>query len=333
MKYEEIKILAPYPQPHLAGGFARLQQRFSVDIVPFDNLNLKEMLPHYDAYFATLACAMTPAMAAASPRLKVVATPSTGVDHLPLHDLAARHIPVITLREYPQMLTRVTSTAEHAWALLLALMRQLPDAVAAVRNGSWPRNCFLGHQLSGKTLGILGYGRLGKMVAEYGKAFGMNVIWYDTDANVHAAPGTKRVSEEELLSSSDILSIHIHLTEANRSYLNAARMDKMKPAAIIVNTSRGAVIDEPELVRRLENARLGGIAADVIDGEWSEVKNNPLVKYARAHHNAVLTPHCGGVTEEAQFYTLSFIADRLYEYLMEKVIKDVEISADQTKAS
>ena len=322
MKSSEIKILIPYPQPHLRKAFERLQREFTVDIVPFEGLDLGRELPHYDAYFATLACVMTPDMLAAAPRLRVVATPSTGVDHLPIAALMERRIPLITLREYPQILSRVTSTAEHAWALLLALMRQLPEAVAAVRRGTWPRNVFLGHQLSGKTLGILGYGRLGRMVAEYGKAFGMEVIWHDVDNDIKAAPGTCRVTELELLRRSDVLSLHIHLSEFNRGYLNDSRMAEMKPDAVIINTSRGAVIDETALVRRLEARLLGGIAADVIDGEWDNIANNPLVAFARNHANAVLTPHCGGVTEEAQQFTLGFIADRLYEHLAGKEISN-----------
>ncbi len=312
------RVLILYPEAHLQPCFDELRRSFDAEIAAPEAFDLARALPGYDAYLASMACRVTPEMLAAAPRLRVIATPSTGTDHLPREEMAARGIRLISLRDYPEFLEKITSTAEHAWALLLALLRRIPAASRTAASGRWPRNAFLGHQLSGKTLGVVGYGRLGRMTARYGAAFGMRVLFCDTAPELAAEAGCRRVSEAELLREADVVTLHIHLDEANRRWLNRDRLAAMRPGAVLVNTSRGGIVDEAALVDALNSGRLGGAALDVIDGEWdADLARHPLVRYAAAHDNLLLTPHCGGATVEAQQETLGFIARKLLEFLRE----------------
>jgi D-3-phosphoglycerate dehydrogenase len=237
------------------------------------------------------------------------------LDHLDLEAMCRRQIALISLKGDTEFLDQVTATAEMAWCLLLAVVRRLPWACEAARRGSWARDQFRGHQLSGKTLGILGYGRLGRMVAEYGKAFRMQVLACDVRP-VDLAPDVQQVDFDRLLAESNVLSIHIHLTPENRGLLNAAAFARMKPGAVLINTSRGAIVDESALLTALQCGHLLGAGLDVIDGEWREdLNSHALVQHANTHDNLVLAPHIGGITYESQRLAYTHTAEKLAAYL------------------
>jgi D-3-phosphoglycerate dehydrogenase len=283
--------------------------------VPADAHVLADLLPDFDAYFATLHARLTADMIASAPRLKVVVTPSTGLDHLDLPALAEHGVALLSLKDDTEFLDSITATAEMAWGLLLAVARKLPWSFAAAQRGEWARDRYRGMQLSGKTLGLLGYGRLGRIVAEYGKAFRMKVLACDVRP-VQPAPGVRMVDFDALLRQSDVLSLHIHLTEENRGLLDAAACARMKPGALLLNTSRGAIIDEAALLAVLESGRLGGAGLDVIEGEWREdLGAHPLIRYAATHENLVISPHTGGVTCESQYLTIAHMIRKLARFL------------------
>ena len=283
--------------------------------VPAEAQVLADLLPDFDAYFATLHARLTADMIAAAPRLRVVATPSTGLDHLDLDAMREHGVALLSLKDDTEFLDRITATAEMAWGLLLAVVRKLPWSFAAAQRGEWARDRFRGMQLSGKTLGILGHGRLGRIVAEYGKAFRMNVLACDVRP-VAAAPGVRLVDLDTLLREADVLSVHLHLTEANRHFLDAAAFARMKPGAILLNTSRGGVVDETALLAALGSGQLGGAGLDVIEGEWREdLADHPLIRYANTHENLVISPHTGGVTLESQRLTAAHMIAKLARFL------------------
>lgn len=283
--------------------------------VPADAQALADLLPDFDAYFATLHARLTAELIRQSPRLKVVATPSTGLDHLDLQALEECGVALLSLKEDTAFLDSITATAEMAWALLLAVARRLPWSFAAAQRGEWARDRFRGTQLSGKTLGVLGYGRLGRIVAEYARAFRMEVLAADTRA-VSPAPGVRLVDLDTLLAEADVLSAHIHLTEANRHFLDAAAFARMKPGAILINTSRGGIVDETALLAALESGRLAGAGLDVIEGEWrKDLVDHPLIRYASTHENLVISPHTGGVTVESQRLTAAHMIAKLARFL------------------
>lgn len=276
---------------------------------------LTERIGEFDGYVASLHVRVDQHVLAHAPRLRVIATPSTGLDHLAMDDIQQRGIVVLSLKEKTDFLDSVTATAEMAWALLLAVVRRLPWSFAAATSGVWARDRYRGHQLSGKTLGVLGYGRLGRMVADYGKAFRMRVLACDV-RSAPMAPGVERVSFDRLIRESDVLSLHVHLSEETRGMVGSDVLQRMKPGAVLVNTSRGALIDEQALVRALESGPLAGAGLDVIDGEWNrDVKNHILIRYARDHENLVISPHTGGVTEESQAMALAFTVGKLRRFL------------------
>jgi D-3-phosphoglycerate dehydrogenase len=169
-------------------------------------------------------------------------------------------------------------------------------------------------QLSGKTLGVLGVGRLGKMVAAYGNAFRMRVL--GCDLNPISVPDVQQVDFDTLIRQSDVISIHIHLTPVNTRLINEAAFAKMKRGVVIINTSRGAIIDEEAFAKALQSGHVGAAGLDVIEGEWrSDLVNHPLIQYARAHDNLVIMPHVGGCTWESQRAAHTFTANKLADAL------------------
>lgn len=286
-----------------------------VKTLPPDPEVLLQEIVDCDAYIASLHVPVKAEAIAAAKHLRVIATPTTGLDHLDINAMREHGINLICLKEEVDFLSNITCTAEMAWALLLAVVRKLPWSFDAAKRGIWARDKFRGHQLSGKTLGILGYGRLGRIIADIGKGFRMRVLAHDV-RDVTPADGVEMVNFDTLLRESDVLSIHIHLTPENTNLIDSAAFAKMKSDAIILNTSRGAIINEADLIDALENGCIGGAGLDVICGEWNDdLTKHPLIRYANTHDNMVVSPHTGGVTFEAQAMTMRFIADKLADYL------------------
>jgi D-3-phosphoglycerate dehydrogenase len=297
--------------------FAPLADVAEVVSLPADQKVLVEQIGNFDAYFASLAVRADRDVLSRANRLRVIATPSTGTDHIDVNFARERGIGIVCLKDDIDFLNQVTATAELAWALLLAVVRRLPAAVAAAREGNWARDGFRGHQISGNTLGVLGYGRLGRMVAEFGKAFRMRVLACN-DNPVTPAPGVQMVDFDTLFRESDVVSIHVHLTDANRKLVNRDALLKMKRGSIIINTSRGAVIDEPALLDALNSGHLAGAGLDVIEGEWEpNIRDHPLLRYLREHDNVVITPHIGGVTHESQRMAFAHTVKKLKDYLQQ----------------
>ena len=297
--------------------FDALADIAEVTTVPPDRAAVLDRVADIDAYVCALAVRVDREFLDRARRLKVIATPSTGLDHIDMAEVEKRGVTVLSLKNDTEFLDGITATAEMAWALLLAVVRRLPGSFEAAKRGEWARDRFRGHQLSGKTLGILGYGRLGRQVAEFGKAFRMRVLACDV-REVPLAADVRRVTFDELLRTSDVLSIHVHLTEANRGLINASAFAAMKPGAYLINTSRGAIIDEAALLESLQSGRLGGAGLDVIDGEWSDrLADHPLIHYANAHENLVISPHTGGVTVESQRMAYQHTVEKLRAFLVE----------------
>jgi len=298
-----------------------LKEVADVDHLPIDRKVLLERIGDYDAYYGHTDIQLDREIIDKAKRLKVVGAPSTGTDHIDVKLLKERGIELLALTYEYELLDTFTATAECAWALLLASTRRIPAAVETVRRGKWARECFFGPnyekiswQLSGKTLGVLGIGRLGKMVVEYGKAFRMRVL--GCDPKKFSIDGVQRVDFDTLLRESDAISIHVHLRDETRGLLSREAFEKMKEGVVIINTSRGGLIDEAAFLENLESGKISAAGLDIIDGEWLEdINTHPLVRYAQKHDNLLITPHIGGGTIESVADARIFIAKRLAEYL------------------
>lgn len=311
----KAKILCLSEVAHCPHVLDPLREVAEVCVRPARQDILLAEIVNYDAYFAGLCVRVDREVLDKTGKLRVIATPSTGLDHIDLEAAAEHNVAVLSLKNDREFLDGVTATAELAWGLLLACVRKVPSSFGAACNGEWARDRFRGHQLSGKTFGILGYGRLGAMVAEYAKAFRMRVLAHDIREQV--TEGVAFVDKETLFRESDVVSVHVHLTKETIGLVGQREFEWMKDEAILVNTSRGAVIDEKVLLNALESGRLGGAGVDVIHGEWSEnLADHPLIRYARNHDNLIITPHVGGVTYESQAMAFRHTAEKLSAFLI-----------------
>lgn len=268
-------------------------------------------LPAADVYFAPIKVRLDAEMIAAATRLRLVVTASTGSDHADQAALAARGIPFLNLKNDREFLNSITPTAELAFLHILAAARHLRAALEQPLAGRWDSQLVAGRTLYGRTLGVIGVGRLGTWVARYGRAFGMTVL--GTDPSAASWPeGVERVELEPLLERADFISIHVHLTDQTRGLLSAARLERIKPGAALINTSRGALVDEAAVLAALRAGRLAAYGCDVLDGELERpIGTHPLVEYARSHPEVTITPHMGGVSLDALARTAAFTARKI----------------------
>jgi phosphoglycerate dehydrogenase-like enzyme len=266
--------------------------------VPAEPKDVAAALCDADAVLdASMKVKLTPEMLRVAQNLKIISCATTGSDHIARDGLAERGIPVRTLKEDPEVLRNVTPAAELSFALLMALARRLPAAVKHVTQGGWTREQFPGVMLRGKTLGLVGCGRIGGWMARYARAFDMDVIGYDPF--VQKFPESiRKASLEQVFSHSDFVSIHVHLAPETARLASGALIGSMKPGAFLINTSRGAIVDEKPLLAALESGALGGAGLDVLEGE-PDIAGHPLVRYAQTHDNLLITPHVGGFSPDA----------------------------------
>jgi D-3-phosphoglycerate dehydrogenase len=298
-------------------ALVRLQGVARVSLEDLDRAGLEEAIADVDVLWVRLRHRIDRHLLDCAPRLKTVVTPTTGLNHVDTEELARRGITLLSLRGEVEFLRDVRATAEHTIGLLLALLRQLAPAAADTQAGGWRRDRFQGAEIYGKTVGIVGYGRLGRIVSRYLKAFEARVIATDPklpdgyrDGIVEALPLAG------LLAESDIVSLHVDLNTATRGFFTAARFRQMKWASYFLNTARGELIDEAGLLAALREGRLRGAALDVLSHETSAgMGGHPLIEYARRHTDLLITPHVGGCTAESKTKTELFLAQKLADLL------------------
>lgn len=238
--------------------------------------------------------------------LQIVVSATSGFDHFDLQSLKSKGI----VASYTPDANR-ESAASHTWALLLGLTRGLAPAIQALRQGLWRESVPRGFELKGHTLGVIGFGRVGSRVAEYAKAFGVQVIAHDPyveSETIHQA-GVESVGQSELFRASDVISLHVPLTRETYRMINHATLHNMNPEAFLINTSRGGVVEETELAEALDEGLLRGAALDVFETE-------PLSKTSklRGRKNVLLTPHLGGYTDAALEAASHQAVDRIMQW-------------------
>jgi D-3-phosphoglycerate dehydrogenase len=225
---------------------------------------------------------------------------------------------VLSLQGEREFLKEIRATAEHTLGLVLSLLRRLPAAARHVTNGGWSRDPFQGAELHGKTAGIVGYGRLGRIVARYLNAFGCEVLASDPHVDPRLIdPGVRLVSTNELLQSSHLVSLHVNLCAETKGIFGRAAFESMRQGSWFINTARGELVDEDALLDALHSGRLAGAALDVVRGEHGERSpQSPLIAYAAAHENLIITPHLGGCTAESMRKTEVFLAEKVRQRLL-----------------
>ena len=312
---QSFRILIAEPLDFSAEAVRLLEEIGEVELRPCGAEALPAMLREYDVCWFRLAHRIDRRMLADHVRCRVLATPVTGLDHIDLEACAEYGIEVVSLRGEVEFLKNVRATAELTIALALALFRKIPSAAQSVTDGVWNRDLFRGRELFGKIAGIVGMGRLGTIVEGYFQAFGMTVVGCDPRPDLPQEAARCVATLEDLLAQSDLVSLHVPLTESTRHLMGRREFNLMKDGAVLINTSRGGVIDEDALLDALRSGRLAGAALDVLDGEPFISSEHKLVQYACQHSNLLIVPHIGGNTIESFRKTEVFLARRVVETL------------------
>lgn len=291
-------------------GLDALKQAFAVDVrLDLTPDMLKEILPEYDALVVRSQTKVTADVLAHGTKLRVVGRAGTGVDNIDMDAATRAGILVVNAPA-----SNSIAVAELAIGLLLSMARQIPQAHSSMHAGRWERGKFMGWEARGKTLGLLGFGRIGSEVARRARAMEMRVLAYDPFISQERAQqvGVQAVTLETLLRESDAISIHTPLIESTRNLLNADRLAQVKRGAYIVNCARGGIIDEAALYEALERGHVAGAALDV----WAKEPptDNPLI----SHPRVIALPHLGASTEEAQALTAADVAEGVIDALQNR---------------
>jgi D-3-phosphoglycerate dehydrogenase / 2-oxoglutarate reductase len=276
-------------EPIAEAGIDLLRDRFEVDVEP--NGDLAERIAGYDAIVIRSATKLTAEVLQRADRLKVIGRAGVGVDNVDVEEATRRGIVVANAPE-----STVVSAAEHTIGLLVALSRNIPQAHAALKQGRWERSRYGGIELEGKTLGVLGFGRIGQQVARRGLGLGMRVVAYDpfVAKERFRELGIERAeAPEDVYGAAEFLTLHLPLTDETRESIGAGAFERMPDGVRLINAARGELVDEDAL---LEALRSGKVAAAALDVFSAEPYSGPLLEL----DNVVVTPHLAASTEEAQ---------------------------------
>ena len=290
-----------------------LRGTFDVDYSPElvdDRAGLLARVATADALIVRNRTRVDRELLAAAPRLRAVGRLGVGLDNIAFAGCEAAKVAV-----FPATGANSLPVAEYVLATAMVLLRGAYLSSAEVAAGQWPRpRMSQGRETAGKTLGLVGFGGIGQLTAKLAQGLGMRVLASDpllsADSAIWADTGAGRRELDALLGEVDVLSLHVPLTSATRGLIDAARLARMKPDAVLINTARGGVVDEAALAAALRVGRLGGAALDVFDDE-PLAAGSPLAGVP----NLILTPHIGGVTRESNERVSSLIARRVGEFL------------------
>ncbi len=296
-----------------ARGQSILREAANVDYrdsTPADEL--MKIVANYDALIVRGQTKVTAAVMDAATQLKVVGRAGVGVDNIDLEAAKQHNLIVVNA---PSATT--VAVAELTVGLLLALAREIPRADAAMKQGQWLKKQFEGIELNGKTLGIIGFGRIGTEVGKRASAFGMNVVVYDPNVSEHELTNdsVEPVSLQDLFAWSDFISLHLPLNVQTRDLIGTQAVSQMKDGVRIISTARGGIIDEAALLEALKSGKVSGAALDVFG------KEPPGLTELVSHPRVICTPHIGAQTAEAQSRAAEDIADEVLAALQGKPLR------------
>jgi D-3-phosphoglycerate dehydrogenase / 2-oxoglutarate reductase len=296
-------------------GFEILRRTPGIEVVDAPGLKpaqLLDAIADADALIIRSATQVTAEVIAAAKQLAVVGRAGIGVDNVDVGAATARGIVVMNTPG-----GNTVTTAEHAIALLVALARHIPQATASMKAGKWDKKSFVGMELYNRTLGVIGLGNIGRIVAQRARGLGMKVVAYDPFLSVEAAAKleVELLDLDSLLARADALSVHVPRTPDTVGLLDKAAFAKARPGVLIVNAARGGIVDEDALFEALESGAVGGAALDVFEEEPPPT-DHPLV----AHPRVICTPHLGASTEQAQVNVAIAVAEQVRDYLVSGVI-------------
>lgn len=293
-------------------GLAPLLESGQVEIVEKSVDDAKD-LDTYDALLVRSATKVTDAAMEKMAGLKIIGRAGVGVDNIDVPAATRRGLVVVNAPD-----ANTIATAEHTFALMLAMVRKLCLANASIRRGEWDRSSFMGSELFGKTLGIIGFGGIGQEVAKRARAFEMNVLAYSRSITPEkaGAAGAQARSLEEILTSSDIITVHTPATPETKGLLGEENLRKTKPGVMIINAARGGIVDEAALKRLLDSGHIAAAALDVFTQEPPESYELMQMEQVTA------TPHIAASTREAQLKVARVVAEEVLNFAMGRPVRN-----------
>ena len=298
-----MKILCITPIKHLNGVFEELSKHGDVEYQPnFTRSDLKSYLHKNDVDWIftnpNKQNFILDESILEGSGIKGINTASTGMNHIDLNFCEKNNIEVWSLKDDYELINDLPSTSELAFGLMMSLMRNIPKSFHSVKDGNWDYEPYVGHQIKGKTIGIIGYGRLGKIMCDLFYGWGVKLLSTDPYERITTARGVPLI---ELLEESDVVFLHTHVTEETRGMVDEEFLSYMKEGSYLINTSRGELVDERAIIDSLEVGHLKGYGTDVISDEFGDIKNSELIDFSiNPNNNVVITPHIGGMTIEGQ---------------------------------
>ena len=309
-----MKILVSDPLSQR--GIQVLEETPGFEVEVNTSLTHEELLgiiKNYDALVIRSSTKVTEEVIEAAKRLKVIGRAGIGLDNVDIGAASKRGIVVMNTPE-----GNVITTAEHAVAMLMALSRNIPQAAASMRSHKWEKKLFRGRELFNKTLGVIGIGRIGRIVADRARGMKMNIIAYDPyiPAETIEKMGVEPVTLDGLLARSDCITVHTPFTPETRNLINRECFAKMKRNVLLVNCARGGIVNEHDLYEALQQGMIAGAALDVFEKE--PPGDNPLLNL----DNVIATPHLGASTDEAQENVAVAVASQIVDYLKRDTVRN-----------
>ena len=305
-----MKILCPEPDSFSKKGLDYASSFSQLTTKTMSQSEFEKNAPKFDAVLVRFNTVVGSNIFGKESNVKAVISPTTGLDHIDMKSAKLYGVEVFHLRGKKRFLKGVSGTAELTIGLMLSLLRKIPQSFSAVENGVWETGPFRGNEVAGKTLGVIGCGRLGSKVSRTAIALGMKVIAYDPYISRFPAGVEAKNTQLDLLNEADIISLHVPLSEETKHLISDGEISQMKYGVVIINTSRGAIIKTSALLNGLNNKDISAAALDVIEDEHlMKGSLHPLVEYACKHDNLLITPHIGGATFESVEKTDLFILE------------------------
>lgn len=309
-----MKILVSEPLSDRGIQVLKATPGFEIDVnTSLTHEELLGIVRSYDALIIRSGTTVSADVIEAADRLKAIGRAGIGLDNVDIAAASKRGIVVMNTPE-----GNVIATAEHAIAMLMALSRSIPQAAASMRAHRWEKKRFRGRELFDKTLGVIGFGRIGRVVAERARGLRLNVIAYDPHIPPEAIRrlGAEPVTLDELLGRSDFITVHTPITPETRNLISGSCFAKMKRGVLIVNCARGGIVNERDLYQALKDGIVAGAALDVFEKEPPD--ENPLLDL----ENVIATPHLGAATDEAQEHVAMAVANQIVDFLRSGTIRN-----------
>jgi len=306
------------------GTLDLIQNEFNVVTLPDPDHDSVEILEEAHVVFAPMGFSFDKNKIDMAKNLQVIGSPTTSTAHIDVDYAKQKNIVICSLQDQQVFLDSITPTAELTWGLILSVIRCIPDAFESVCQGKWNSQDY-GKQtprmLSKMSIGIIGLGRLGRWVAKYAKAFKMDVYYYDPF--VSDAQFTRCEDLYGLARKSDIVTVHVHISEDTKNLIDDKFISAMKKGSYIFNTSRGGIVNESDLLEGLLSGHIAGAGLDMLEGEhlpgfYNDLKDNPLIKYAQSHSNLIITPKIGGSTVDAWEITECRVVELIIDELKKR---------------